>query len=205
MYKTDQEAFWAEQFGNDYISRNNDKHLVASNIHMFAKILKNTKNCKSIIEFGSNIGLNLMAIKNLIPDIELSAIEINKNACDKLKKIVNQNNIKNDSILNVKLNKKYDIVLTKGVLIHINPENLQNVYEKMYNASSKYIIICEYFNPTPVTIMYRQHKNKLFKRDFAGELMDKYSDLKLIDYGFCYSRDAVFPMDNITWFLLKKY
>ena len=51
---------------------------------------------------------------------------------------------------------------------------------------------------------YRGHEGKLFKRDFAGELLDKYPDLKLIDYGFVYHRDTNFPQDDCTWFLLEK-
>jgi hypothetical protein len=34
--------------------------------------------------------------------------------------------------------------------------------------------------------------------------MDKYNDLKLIDYGFRYKRDNNFSLDDITWFLLSK-
>ena len=64
-------------------------------------------------------------------------------------------------------------------------------------------MINEYFNPTPVSIPYRGHENKLFKRDFAGELIDSYS-LKLVDYGFVYSRDNLYPQDDMTWFLLEK-
>jgi hypothetical protein len=44
----------------------------------------------------------------------------------------------------------------------------------------------------------------LFKRDFAGEMLERYPDLELIDYGFVYKRDNNFPQDDITWFLLKK-
>jgi spore coat polysaccharide biosynthesis protein SpsF len=44
----------------------------------------------------------------------------------------------------------------------------------------------------------------LFKRDFAGEMMDRYPDLKLLDYGFVYHRDPAFPDDDITWFLMEK-
>jgi spore coat polysaccharide biosynthesis protein SpsF len=33
--------------------------------------------------------------------------------------------------------------------------------------------------------------------------MDRYPDLKLIDYGFHYHRDR-YPQDDITYFLLKK-
>jgi hypothetical protein len=39
---------------------------------------------------------------------------------------------------------------------------------------------------------------------YAEELMDKYSDLTLIDYGFVYHRDYIFPNDDLTRFLLQK-
>ncbi|QVL50178.1 MAG: hypothetical protein KFB96_06875 [Thiocapsa sp.] len=44
----------------------------------------------------------------------------------------------------------------------------------------------------------------MFKRDFAGEMLDRYPDLELIDYGFIYRRDPVFPQDDMTWFLLQR-
>jgi spore coat polysaccharide biosynthesis protein SpsF len=96
------------------------------------------------------------------------------------------------------------LVLIKGVLIHINPDELQNVYQKLYNASKRYIVIVEYYNPTPLEINYRGYHDKLFKRDFAGEMMDKYNDLILIDYGFTYYRDNNFIFDDMNWFLLEK-
>lgn len=34
--------------------------------------------------------------------------------------------------------------------------------------------------------------------------MDKYKDLELVVYGFCYHRDNNFKLDDVTWFLLKK-
>ena len=97
-----------------------------------------------------------------------------------------------------------DLVFIRGVLIHISPDALDEVYEKLYKLSKRYILISEYYNPNPVAIEYRGHTNKLFKRDFCGEVLDKYPDLKLIDYGFVYHRDPVFPQDDITWFLLEK-
>ena len=74
----------------------------------------------------------------------------------------------------------------------------------MYKNTKKYICIVEYYNPTPVEVIYRGHKGKLFKRDFAGEMLDKYRNLKLINYGFVYKRDNNFPYDDINWFLLEK-
>jgi pseudaminic acid biosynthesis-associated methylase len=81
---------------------------------------------------------------------------------------------------------------------------LNLVYEKMYLASSRYILVCEYYNTTPVAITYQGHTDRLFKRDFASEMLDKYSDLSLIDYGFAYHRGPPFMNDDVTWFLMGK-
>ena len=50
----------------------------------------------------------------------------------------------------------------------------------------------------------KDYEEKLFKRDFAGEVLDRFDDLRLFDYGFCYHRDLHFPQDDVTWFLLEK-
>lgn len=65
-------------------------------------------------------------------------------------------------------------------------------------------MVAEYYNPTPVTIPYRGHAEKLYKRDFAGEMLDLYPELRLIDYRFHYHKDPLFPQDDITWFLMSK-
>ena len=65
-------------------------------------------------------------------------------------------------------------------------------------------MVAEYYDPNPVSVNYRGYDNKMFKRDFAGDLLDRYENLKLVDYGFCYHRDPSFPDDDISWFLLEK-
>ncbi|WP_228448570.1 pseudaminic acid biosynthesis-associated methylase [Sulfurospirillum diekertiae] len=130
------------------------KKSLLQNISLFSKILKHTNNVNSIMEFGSNIGLNLLAIQQLLPDINLSSIEINSDAIEYLKKIENLN-IYHTSILEFTVDRKRDFVFTKGVLIHINPEELQKTYEILYETSNRYICVCEYYNPTPVGIDYR--------------------------------------------------
>jgi pseudaminic acid biosynthesis-associated methylase len=203
-FKTAQEAFWAGEFGSDYIGRNESRELLASNLNFFSNAMKRVEKIFSCIEFGANIGMNLKALKLLHPTLSLNAIEINKTAAEQLSKVIGETNVFNGSIFDFPVTKQFDITLIKGVLIHINPEMLQNVYEKLYTASGKYILVCEYYNPSPVAISYRGHDDRLFKRDFAGELMEKYSNLKLLDYGFSYKRDPVFPQDDITWFLMEK-
>jgi len=203
-FATDQEGFWAGEFGDEYINRNKTDSLLASNINFFSKSLARTDQIKSCIEFGANIGMNLRAIKMLYPKIHLNAIEINKTASQQLTSFIDKKSVFTGSIFNYEISQKFELVLIKGVLIHINPNKLDEVYKKLYESSSRYILIAEYFNPSPVEVNYRGHTDRLFKRDFAGDILDKYPEIKLLDYGFSYHRDSHFPQDNITWFLLKK-
>ena len=204
IYKTEQESFWAGEFGDEYIKRNDQKKIISSNIHFLSNALRKGSRINSCIEFGSNIGNNLIALKYLIPDIELNAIEINSLARLRLEEFIPKKNIHGNSILEFEPNRKYDLVLIKGVLIHMNPNSLNNVYSKLVESTSKYLLIAEYYNPTPIEVEYRGHKNKLFKRDFAGEILKNHKELSLLDYGFCYHGDNLFPCDDITWFLLSK-
>lgn len=88
-YKTEQEKFWAGQFGNEYIDRNPQYEMLISRIALFSKVLAHTRSIRSVIEFGSNIGSNLKAIKQFLPAAELSAIEINEKAVSALKNLNN--------------------------------------------------------------------------------------------------------------------
>jgi spore coat polysaccharide biosynthesis protein SpsF len=98
-----------------------------------------------------------------------------------------------------------DLSFTKGVLIHLAPDLLPKAYAQLYHSSRRYILIAEYYNPAPVEVNYRGNQGKLFKRDFAGEILDLYPDLQLRAYGFAYHRDPLFPQDDTTWFLLEKH
>ncbi|MFI3185615.1 MAG: hypothetical protein QX198_06500 [Methylococcaceae bacterium] len=203
-FKTPQEEFWAGEFGADYIGRNNSPQLLASKLNFFSKALKQAGFVTSCLEFGANIGMNLKALQLLYPDIHLQAVEINRDAATQVKNLIGENNVYEGSIFEYPVVEKVELTLIKGVLIHINPDMLDNVYEKLYQSSNRLILICEYYNPIPVVIPYRGHADRLFKRDFAGEMLDKYTDLKLVDYGFSYHRDPAFPGDDGTWFLLQK-
>jgi len=83
-FKTDQETFWAGQFGTDYIQRNQGDALLASNLAFFSKALHQAHGINNCIEFGANIGMNLRALKLLYPGIDCHAIEINSEAAKQL-------------------------------------------------------------------------------------------------------------------------
>ena len=196
---TSQELLWKSNFGDNYIDRN--RHDLR--LPHWEKILKKIyiNNDFSILEFGANIGVNLDTIKLLHSDVSLFGIEINKKAYQELSK---KHTAFESSVIDFVSNRKFELVFTFVFLIHINPNELEKIYKKLYTLSNRYILIAEYFNPFPVVVEYRNEKSALFKRDFAGDLLDLYPDLKLIDHGFFWKRDKVCGEDNINWFLFEK-
>lgn len=203
-YRTDQEDFWAGAFGTEYIQRNQGDALLASNLDFFCKALSAARGVSSCVEFGANIGMNLKALRLLRPGLDCHGIEINSDAARMLAEVIPAANVHHRSILDFTPGRKWDLALIKGVLIHINPDALPEVYDKLVAATNRYLLVAEYYNPSPVAITYRGHADRLFKRDFAGEIMEKHPQMRLVDYGFAYRRDPSYPQDDITWFLLEK-
>lgn len=203
-FKTEQEAFWAGEFGSDYIERNVGEALLASNLHLFSKALGQAGQINSMIEFGANIGMNLRALNLLYPAATQAAIEINRDAADALRAALPDCAVTEGSILEAAGVGTHDLALIKGVLIHINPQALNTVYDALARAAKRFVLIAEYYNPSPVSVPYRGHEDRLFKRDFAGEFLDRHHDFDLVDYGFVYRRDPSFPQDDVTWFLLRR-
>ena len=202
-FKTDQEKFWAGQFGDEYIKRNTGAEPLADTVALFSRILSRCPGSGSLIEFGANTGINLRAIRSLRPTMSLDAVEINENAVSELAQWGGARRVHHRSILDFEAEDTYDIALIKGVLIHVNPEFLARVYDSLYGATRRYIVVAEYFNPTPVEVEYRGHAARLFKRDFAGEMLDRFQKLRVVDYGFVWRRDPVFTQDDLTWFVME--
>ena len=177
--------------------------MISFNLALFSKIFKNCPEVQSVAELGCNIGLNLIALNRINKQLKLRGYEINEKAAktaseEDIAEIVNTTVVEA-----LDASTTFDLTFTKGVLIHINPEMLHAVYQNLYDLSSRYILVCEYYNPSPVSIDYRGNKDRLFKRDFAGELINMYG-LKLVDYGFNYQHDPYLTQCDSTWFLLSK-
>jgi pseudaminic acid biosynthesis-associated methylase len=157
----------------------------------------------SAIEFGANIGNNLRALADLLPQAELHSIEINATAAAQIRAWGGAT-VEVASLLDFVATRRWDLSFTKGVLIHLPPQSLPAVYDKLVAASSRYVMVCEYYNPSPVEVTYHGHEHALFKRDFAGEILDAHPELVLVDCGFTYHRDPQHPLDDVTWFLMEK-
>lgn len=190
---------WRGEFGDSYTKRNIADN--ESNIEFFRRIFDDGPHMiSSIMEFGCGKGANLCALELIFPEAKKYGVEINELAASEAS---NYGKITNGSFFDYKVEETFDLVLTKGFLIHIAPEWLHYAYKTIYESSNEYILICEYYSKQPQEIEYRGQKGALWKRDFCGDIMDKYPDLELIDYGFVYDRDP-YPQDSINWWLLEK-
>jgi pseudaminic acid biosynthesis-associated methylase len=205
-FNNDQEKFWTEEYNQEYIRKNsNFDHKLGSEgwEKMLESIPKNT--IKNFLECGCNIGRNLEQLKILNPDLIPSVLDLNRNALEVVSKKYNIDKVFCGSLIDCDFDiNSFDLVFTQGVLIHINPDHLLLSMQKMYELSSKYILIGEYFNRTSVSILYQGEEDRLFKRDFGKMFLENFN-VKLIDYGFLWGHiyDSA-GHDDITWWLFEK-
>lgn len=201
----EQEKFWAESIGRDYMQANSSFN-VPLGIEAWKKMISKISpaNLDSILECGCNIGRNLNSLRSLVPSASLAVIEINKEALEVAVNNYNIAEVFHGSIKDAEFSCQFNLVFTCGVLIHVNPVDLLECMRKIYNFSDRYILIAEYFNRTPISIEYRGHSDKLFKRDFGKDFLENFH-VRLVDYGFLWGHiydDAGF--DDITYWLFEK-
>ena len=154
-YNSDQEKFWAEQYADDYI-KNNEAFDHALGAQAWQMMLAKTEgNISSLLECGCNIGRNIEQLNRVIPKSKKSIIEISEPAYNFVTEKYDLSDSFHGPILDSNFKpQSFDLVFTMGVLIHINPDQLIDHMDKMFNYSSKYILMGEYFNRTPVSIEY---------------------------------------------------
>lgn len=184
------------EYGHEYIERNNfaDWKLKLG-VRGFRRILKGLE-FQSLLEVGSNIGLNLWFIsewaKKRKQDKFLYAVEPFKEAYDTL---VTQTKFPVSEAVNCSgfelpyPNSAMDIAMTHGVLIHVHPDNLKKMTDEVVRVAKKYVICTEYFSHEPEEVGYRGKPNLIFKRDFGKWYLDNYPNLKCINYGFLWQQE----------------
>ncbi|HIF20618.1 MAG TPA: methyltransferase domain-containing protein [Gemmatimonadetes bacterium] len=202
-----QERIWRGEFGDAYVDRNAgpSPHLAALTEN-WARILRATRGAPptSILEVGANVGLNLRALRRLT-DAKLFALEPNAKALAALlaEGLVPPENALDGLCSSIELpDRSVDLVFTSGVLIHIHPDDLPASCDSIHRVSRRYVVCIEYFSDKPEEVPYRKQTEALFKRDFGGYYLDRFPDLRVLDYGFAWKR--LTGLDNLTWWLFEK-
>jgi pseudaminic acid biosynthesis-associated methylase len=193
---------WKSNFGNEYTKRKMQTHhqeeLLREN---FWKDLPNNFKFKSVLEIGCNAGLNLNALAKHHPNLKISAIEPNSYAFEVISQTSNGSyGLYNCSVAEMPIDLRADLVFACTVLIHVHPDNLNHVLDKMFDASDKYILIMEYYWPCEKEIIYRGLSDALWKRDYGAIFLNRY-DVKIVETGYLDHRDG---FDRVTWWLFEK-
>jgi len=208
---TKQMQEWTGQFGKEYTDRNalsikETEILYSKNYgilrsEMNAEFIGRLDRNMRILEVGSNIGIQLLYLQQTGFQ-NLYGIEINDYAVELSKSTTNGISIIRGSAFDIPFKDGFfDLVFTSGVLIHIAPQDIDGVMDEMYRCTTKYIWVFEYFAEAYTQVKYRGNTDLLWKTNFAGLFLKRFSDLKLVnERHYKYLSD-----ENIdTMFLLQK-
>lgn len=202
---TPQEDFWQNKITESY-ARDNSFFDERLGIEAWQKILAKTNkpDILSYLDCGSNVGRNIAFLKKVLPAANANIIELAKGPYDNCIENYKIEESFLGPLKNAAFNTKFDLVFTIAVLIHINPDDLLDSMSRMYEMSSRYVLVGEYFNRTPIMISYRGEEDRLFKRDF-GKLFVENFDCNVIDYGFLWGHEYdTAGFDDITYWLFEK-
>ncbi|MEX2129067.1 MAG: pseudaminic acid biosynthesis-associated methylase [Xanthobacteraceae bacterium] len=205
---TKQTDLWKSEFGDEYAARERNRITPEGQralVRDWGRILAHavTPKPESALEVGSNIGRNLLALRNFIP--EMHAVEPNATACRAVREnseieIASLHNCAGDALPFG--DGSVDLVFTSGVLIHIPPDSLGRTVDEIYRVARKYIVCIEYFSHEPTEVKYRGLSGYLFKRDFGKFYLDRHPSLRVLDYGFLWQ--VLDSSDNTNWWLFSK-
>ena len=202
-----QESLWRGEFGDAYTDRNavTDAGLAALTQN-WARILRATTGAPpdSIFEGGANLGLNLRALRRLTT-ARFYAVEPNAKARARMiaDDVIATEDLGDGLLKSVALpDACVDLSFTSGVLIHVPPTDLLASCAEIVRLSRRYVVAIEYFSDTPQEILYRDHTEALFKRDFGLFYLENFPALRVLDYGFAWK--PLSGLDNMTWWVFEK-
>lgn len=198
--KTKQEELWGGEFGNKYHARNPQ----ADHSALWNEVIgSRLAGVHSVFEPGAGMGDNLVAIRDRSDSLgygcRVTGMDVNAHACAEMDKrgIV----AIHGAFPNTPIDNRYDLIITRGFLIHLPNYVLKPALEKIYQMANRYICFAEYYSPRRRTVSYHGEKSALWTGDYAGMLMDMHPDVELIKYGFKYGRVCGY---DLTHFLMEK-
>ena len=208
---TEQMEKWAGEFGKEYTDRNAlsleemealyKRNYGIPRTELNERFLKGVDLSSRILEVGSNVGNQLLCLQRMGFG-DLYGIELQSHAVELSKSRTRHINIIEGSAFDIPYKDGYfDLVFTSGVLIHISPSDIALAMKEIYRCTREYIWGFEYYAHKYTEIPYREHRNLLWKADFARLYLDQFGDLELVRE----ERLKYLDSDNVdTMFLLRK-
>jgi len=129
-----------------------------------------------VCEAGCNIGNNLSAFPK---DFEIYGIDINEYALKKARERFPYFNFQKENLSKISYpDSFFDLVFTRGVLVHLANNELDNVLSELLRISKKWVFNLEYFGNDGENISWKRGDNLLWYRNMKERW--KIYDIELI-------------------------
>jgi len=207
MRRTDE--IWKGGFGDDYVSRNpstvlemdrlTEKNFGITRTAVYLEMIDGLS-FDRILHVGCSVGNILGMLSNAGHD-GLYGIDINPMSV----RIARNRgfNVLEGNVFELPFRDRFfDLVITDGVLIHINPRDLKMAMDEICRVSRRYVIGFEYYDKEGKMIRYRGLDNMLWKNDYCGIYHDSYDCVDVVKSVMLEYLDGSGNVDNV--FLLEK-
>jgi pseudaminic acid biosynthesis-associated methylase len=202
---------WRGSFGQEYSQRNNFSSAELDALYeskygikrseLNRRFLENVPRDASILEVGSNLGNQLLAVQKL-GFTKLNGVEVQAEILKQAKLRLPSVTFVEGSALEIPYpTGNFDLIFTSSLLIHIAPSDLVRAINEIHRCSKTWIWGLEYYAPQMTEVPYRGHSNLLWKTDYTKLYLQTFPDLELVrEERLPYVKDS-----NIdTMFLLRK-
>lgn len=201
---------WKGEFGRHYTDRNTfdvdgldflyRKNFGRSRTSINQQFLSSVSKDASFLEVGCNAGNQLLLLQRMGYS-NLSGVELQPYALEMARCRTQNISLAQGSALAIPYgNDSFDVVFTSGVLIHIAPKNLPRAMDEIHRCTRTFVWGMEYYAPETTEVNYRDHRELLWKMNYAKLFLDRFEDLELV-------REQRFPYlegSNVdTMFLLR--
>jgi len=122
---------------------------------------------KKICEVGTNVGNNLIGFPKTS---DVTGVDLNEYALSINKEKHPEFKFDLASALDLPYSDdSFDLVFTRGVLIHIDPTNIDKAIDELFRVSKKWIVNLEYFGEDSKSISWKRGDDLLWYRDMKAK------------------------------------
>jgi len=190
MTTTDQLAAWTSSFGHRYTDRNNltvsemdDAFALQFGIRkseIYRDLIGPTRlRAGRVLEVGCNVGLQLRLLARVNPTLEFHGVEPQLYALERARAACPEMRFHQATAFDLPFEDgSFDLVMTHGVLIHIEPTDLPRALSEIHRVTRRFILCHEYYSPETVEVRYHGEQGLLWKTDFGKRYRVQFPRLR---------------------------
>lgn len=190
---TRQLSTWTSEFGRDYTDRNNlsldemdrafEEQFGIAKTRIYRELVGPDRlPSGKVLEVGCNVGLQLRLLQRANPGLEFHGLEPQGYALEKARALAPDMHFHQGTAFALPFpDRSFDLVMTHGVLIHIDPKDLAAAQREIGRVSRRFVLCHEYYAPETVEVRYHGQQGLLWKTDFARRYREACPDLRELE------------------------